>query len=553
MFKKALLCISIASASMSTHADTTIIRDANGYGFDTHRQLVTFSTLVFEDGKVIARGDQALASDYPNAKTVIDADGKTLLPGLIDAHGHLMGLGYSLLEVDLRNIESADQSAQKVAEFAAQNPDLEWIRGRGWNQVLWEGQKFPTAEALDAVIADRPVILSRVDGHAIWVNSKAMELAGIDADTQAPEGGKIIRDGSGEPTGVFIDNAERLITQHIPERSDAEMAKAFDTAIAHLQEVGITSVHDAGASARELALYRSRAEADQLGIRLYPMISVDDPKLDELLQKGPQDDPEDWLDIRSVKIYVDGALGSRGAALLEPYNDRPGYSGLVLQDKQALQALVDKASQHGFQANMHAIGDRANRIALDIYAKNVEKNPQSRKLRHRVEHAQVVNVDDIPRFSELGIIPSMQPTHATSDKNMAGDRLGQERLAGAYAWRFFMDTGSRIAAGSDFPVEPANPFYGIHAAVTREDRDGQPEGGWRPGQKLTATEALRAFTLDAAYAAHQEDSLGGLMPGQWADFVLVDTDIIRTDPDDLWQTQVLETWINGERVYSRDQ
>nr|WP_299241645.1 amidohydrolase [uncultured Halomonas sp.] len=552
MLKKSLLCLSIAGTSLVAQAQTTVIDNANGYGFDDQRQLVTFSTLVIEDGKVVTRGDERLAADYPEAENAIDAEGKTLLPGLIDAHGHFMALGYSLLEVDLRDLESARQGAEKVADFASQNPNLEWIRGGGWNQVLWEGQEFPTAEALDAMISDRPVVLSRVDKHAIWVNSKAMELAGVDADTQAPEGGEILRDDEGNPTGVFIDNAEQLITDKIPERSQQEMAQAFDTAVAHLQEVGITSVHDAGASAAELELFRSRDKAGQLGVRLYPMIASSDPQFEALLEKGPQDDPEDWLDIRSVKIFADGALGSRGAALLKQYSDRPDSKGLMLQNKELLQSLVNESSRHGFQANMHAIGDRANRIALNIYRENLENDPNARKLRHRIEHAQVVNVNDIPRFSALGVIPSMQPTHATSDKNMAGDRLGQERLAGAYAWRFFLDNGSRVAAGSDFPVEPADPFYGLHAAVTREDRDDQPQGGWLPGQKLTATEALRAFTLDAAYAAHQEKSLGGLMPGQWADFILVDSDIIRTGPENIWQTQVAETWIAGEQVYSAE-
>ncbi|MGC3874697.1 amidohydrolase [Halomonas sp. GXIMD04776] len=552
MFRKTLLSLSIATITLTAQAQTTVVDNANGYGFDANRQLVTFSTLIIEDGKVVARGGEQLAADYPQAESTLDAEGKTLLPGLIDAHGHFMALGYSLLEVDLRDLESAQRSADKVAEFASQNSNLEWIRGGGWNQVLWEEQEFPTARTLDATIAERPVVLSRVDKHAIWVNSKAMELAGIDKDTQAPEGGEILRDNDGNPTGVFIDNAQQLITDQIPERSQQEMAQAFDTAVEHLQEVGITGVHDAGASARELDLYRGRDEAGQLGVRLYPMIASSDPQFDALLDKGPQDDPEDWLDIRSVKIYADGALGSRGAALLKHYSDRPDSKGLMLQDRESLQTLVDKSSRNGFQANMHAIGDRANRIALNIYEENLKNDPDARKLRHRIEHAQVVNVNDIPRFSALGVIPSMQPTHATSDKNMAGDRLGQERLAGAYAWRFFLDNGSRIAAGSDFPVEPADPFYGLHAAVTREDRDNQPQGGWLPGQKLTATEALRAFTLDAAYAAYQEKSLGGLMPGQWADFILVDTDIIRTDPRNIWQTQVAETWIAGEQVYAAD-
>lgn len=551
-WNKVLLGISLASASLGVQAASSLLVNANGYGFDENRQLVAFSTLYLEDGKIVARGGESLAEKYPEAEQRIDVQGKTLIPGLIDAHTHLMGLGYSLLEADLRDIGSAEESATAVAEFAAEHPDFEWVRGRGWNQVLWDGKQFPTAADLDAHIADRPVVLQRVDGHAIWVNSRAMELAGIDADSQAPEGGEILRDESGQPTGVFIDNAEALITDKIPARTEAEMNEAYDIAVKHVQQLGITGVHIAGSSSQELDFYRQRQEQESLGIRLYPMISAKDDKLDEWLEQGTIDDPQDWLDIRSIKIFADGALGSRGAALTEPYSDRHDSRGLLIEDEDTLAGLVDKAVQHGFQANMHAIGDRANHIALNIYQAELEQVPQSRDLRHRIEHAQVVSVDDIPRFAELGVIPSMQPTHATSDKNMAGDRLGEERLAGAYAWRYFLDSGSLIAGGSDFPVEPANPFYGLHAAVTRQDRDGQPPGGWLPGQKLTMAEALRSFTADAAFAAHQEESLGSLLPNQWADFIIIDRDIIRDDPATVPDTQVLETWIGGKPIHQTE-
>ncbi|QEM83379.1 amidohydrolase [Halomonas binhaiensis] len=551
-WNKILLGISLASASLGAQAASSLLVNANGYGFDENRQLVAFSTLYLEDGKVVARGGESLAEQYPEAEQRIDVQGKTLIPGLIDAHTHLMGLGYSLLEADLRDLDSAEESAAAVAEFATEHPDFEWLRGGGWNQELWDGKQFPTAADLDAHIADRPVVLQRVDGHAIWVNSRAMELAGIDADSQAPEGGEILRDESGQPTGVFIDNAEALITDKIPARTEAEMSEAYDTAVKHVQQLGITGVHIAGASSQELDFYRQRKAQESLGIRLYPMISAKDDKLEEWLEQGIIDDPEDWLDIRSIKIFADGALGSRGAALTDPYSDRPDSRGLLIEDEDTLAGLVDKAVQHGFQANMHAIGDRANNIALNIYQAQQEQTPQSRDLRHRIEHAQVASVDDIPRFAELGVIPSMQPTHATSDKNMAGDRLGEERLAGAYAWRYFLDSGSHIAGGSDFPVEPANPFYGLHAAVTRQDRDGQPPGGWLPGQKLTMAEALRSFTADAAFAAHQEESLGSLLPNQWADFIIIDKDIIRDDPATVSDTQVLETWISGKPIHQSE-
>lgn len=544
-----LTALALSIAAVNAQADSLLVTGANGYGFNEQRQLESFSSLYVEDGKVVARGGDDLADQHPQADRSLDLAGKTLLPGLIDAHTHLLGLGYGLLEVDVRDLGSAQESATAVADFAAENPDLPWIRGRGWNQVLWEGKEFPTASDLDAVIADRPVILQRVDGHAIWVNSRAMELAGISADSTAPEGGEILRDENGNPTGVFIDNAESLITDHIPERSPAEMARAYDAAVSHIQALGLTQVHIAGSSAAELAYFQQRADEGSLGVRLYPMIASTDPELDTLLSRGIVDDPQDWLDIRSIKIFADGALGSRGAALIEHYHDRPDSRGLMLQTREELAALVAQAAEHGFQANMHAIGDRANNIALDIYAEQLDAQPESRELRHRIEHAQVATLEDIPRFAESGVIPSMQPTHATSDKNMAGDRLGEERLAGAYAWRYFLDSGSRIAGGSDFPVEPANPFYGLHAAVTRKDRDNQPPGGWLPGQKLTMAEALRSFTADAAYAAHQEQALGSLLPGQWADFIVIDRDIIRDDPEATPDTQVLSTWIAGDTVY----
>lgn len=292
-WNKVLLGISLASASLGVQAASSLLVNANGYGFDENRQLVAFSTLYLEDGKIVARGGESLAEKYPEAEQRIDVQGKTLIPGLIDAHTHLMGLGYSLLEADLRDIGSAEESATAVAEFAAEHPDFEWVRGRGWNQVLWDGKQFPTAADLDAHIADRPVVLQRVDGHAIWVNSRAMELAGIDADSQAPEGGEILRDESGQPTGVFIDNAEALITDKIPARTEAEMNEAYDIAVKHVQQLGITGVHIAGSSSQELDFYRQRQEQESLGIRLYPMISAKDDKLDEWLEQGTIDDPQD--------------------------------------------------------------------------------------------------------------------------------------------------------------------------------------------------------------------------------------------------------------------
>ncbi|MDP5032568.1 MAG: amidohydrolase [Paraglaciecola sp.] len=542
-----MLVISLMSCVVS--AAPTQISNVRGYTLDNDGRLISFSNLIFDGGKVIAIGNHELNNKYPEANK-IDGQNKVLLPGLIDAHGHVMGLGETLLEVDLRDIGSANLAAQKVRDYANQHSDLTWITGRGWNQVLWPDKAFPTAQQLDEYISDRPVVLSRVDGHASWVNSKALALAGITKETLDPPGGKIIRDQSGQPTGVLIDNADLLVTSLLPRTSIDSMKNKLNAAGEHLLSVGITSTHDAGISEGVYDYYQQRVAEHSLPVRIYPMISASDPNLSALLQKGFVQDQYDYLSIRSVKAYGDGALGSRGAALLAPYSDAPQNSGLLLTRESEFKPLFDLVLSHGFQLNFHAIGDRANRKVLDQFEDSF-KRVGGQDFRNRVEHAQVVSLDDIPRFLSLSIIPSMQPTHATSDKNMAEDRIGKTRLKGAYAWHTFLEQGSPLAFGSDFPVELANPFFGLHAAVTRQDRENQPVGGWIPEEAMTITQAFRAFTLDAAYAAHQDKILGGLTVGKWADFILVDQDIFTIKPQDIWQTQVLQTWIGGQIRFSK--
>ena len=543
------LIIAMSILSFVASAAPTHITNVRGYTLGNDGQLITFSNLVFDGGKVLAIGNQELINSYPTA-TLIDGDNKVLLPGLIDAHGHIMGLGETLLEVDLRDIGSAALAAQKVRDYANQNSELAWITGRGWNQVLWPDKAFPTAKQLDEYISDRPVMLSRVDGHASWINSKALALAGITKETLDPPGGKIVRDKSGNPTGVLIDNADLLLTAHLPKSSTESLKSKLNAAGKHLLSVGITSAHDAGIGESVYEYYQQRVAEHTLPVRIYPMIAATDRKLSAMLEKGFVQDQYDYLSIRSVKAYGDGALGSRGAALLAPYSDAPENSGLLLTRKSEFKPLFDLVLGHGFQLNFHAIGDRANRMVLDQFEDSF-KRIGGQELRNRVEHAQVVAVEDIPRFLNLKIIPSMQPTHATSDKNMAEDRIGAERLKGAYAWHSFLEQGSPLAFGSDFPVELANPFYGLHAAVTRQDRDNQPVDGWIPEEALSIQQAFRAFTLDAAYAAHQEKILGGLTPGKWADFILVDQDIFKVESKDIWRTQVLQTWIGGEQRFKK--
>ncbi|MGO4891287.1 amidohydrolase [Flavobacterium sp. W21_SRS_FM6] len=542
-----MLVISLMSCVVS--AAPTQISNVRGYTLDNDGRLISFSNLIFDGGKVIAIGNHELNNKYPEANK-IDGQNKVLLPGLIDAHGHVMGLGETLLEVDLRDIGSANLAAQKVRDYANQHSDLTWITGRGWNQVLWPDKAFPTAQQLDEYISDRPVVLSRVDGHASWVNSKALALAGITKETLDPPGGKIIRDQSGQPTGVLIDNADLLVTSLLPRTSIDSMKNKLNAAGEHLLSVGITSAHDAGISEGVYDYYQQRVAEHSLPVRIYPMISASDPNLSALLQKGFVQDQYDYLSIRSVKAYGDGALGSRGAALLAPYSDAPQNSGLLLTRESEFKPLFDLVLSQGFQLNFHAIGDRANRKVLDQFEDSF-KRVGGQDFRNRVEHAQVVSLDDIPRFLSLNIIPSMQPTHATSDKNMAEDRIGKTRLKGAYAWHTFLKQGSPLAFGSDFPVELANPFFGLHAAVTRQDRENQPVGGWIPEEAMSITQAFRAFTLDAAYAAHQDKILGGLTVGKWADFILVDQDIFTIKPQDIWQTQVLQTWIGGQIRFSK--
>jgi predicted amidohydrolase YtcJ len=482
---------------------------------------------------------------------IIDGKGKTLIPGMIDAHGHLSSLGYTLLQIDLRNTTSATQAALAIADYAENKPYLEWIRGRGWNQVLWPGKKFPDAKILDELVPNRPIWLERIDGHAGWANSKALELAGIHADTISPPGGEILRDANGKPTGILIDNAMNLVSQVIPPPTQEELSAAVDAATEHLLGLGITSTHDAGISAMEHRFYSNLAVKNELKVRLYAMISSTDPELAPILATGPMRDDRDFYSARSVKVYTDGALGSRGAALLAPYSDRPDHSGLLLTSKSQLSQLFEEVISAGFQLAIHAIGDKGNRIALDEIEQAYNK-VGGRDLRHRIEHAQVVALKDIPRFKTLNVIPSMQPTHATSDMNMAEDRIGAERLKGAYAWRRFIDQGSILVSGSDYPIELANPFHGIHAAVTRQDHDNQPPLGWIPEQAISRVEALRSFTINAAWAGHQETILGGLSEGKWADFIIIDRDIMKVPADQLWQVEVEQTWVAGKLAYSRD-
>lgn len=542
--------VGLAGCQSSDEPERTVITNVKGYTFHAD-SLATFSALAFEDGRITEVAYGSAAIDTAGAR-VIDGGGRVMLPGLTDAHAHVMGLGNQEMNVNVAGVPTLEATLQQVAEYAADNPDLQWIRGRGWNQTRWPANRFPTAAELDRVVSDRPVWLVRVDGHAGWANSRAMELAGIDSDSESPAGGKIIRDEQGNPTGVFVDAAQSLIESRMPVRSAAEQRQALDMALQKMRANGLTSVHDAGVGMDTWRLYKAYADSGKLTTRIYGMIAGAGATFDSLSADGPVESyANDMLALRSIKLYADGALGSRGAALLEPYSDDPGNEGLLFNTQQQMNRKVMKAASAGYQVNVHAIGDAANRQVLNAFARVID-SLGAQTQRHRIEHAQIVHPSDIPRFEALNVIASMQPTHATSDMNMAGDRLGEDRLEGAYAWQTFLEQGTILASGSDFPVEHVNPFYGLYSAVTRQDHEGQPEGGWRPEQRMSRKQAFRSFTLDAAYAAHQEEVLGSLEAGKWADFILVDRDLFEVPAEQIWQTEVLQTWVAGQKVYPQN-
>lgn len=545
--KSGILALTLSGAGLA-HADT-IIEHVRGYTLNQKGQLQQFSAIAFdEQGKVIDIGKAAaLAAKLPRA-TRIDGAGKTLLPGMIDAHGHVLSLGVSQIQLSLRATADLAQAQQAIADYARRYPQHQWIMGGEWNQANWKLGRFPTAQEIDAVVKERPVWLSRVDGHAGWANSRAMQLAGIDETTPDPAGGKIEKDAQGKPNGILIDAAMKLVDKVLPPPSEAEQRAALDLALQELARVGVTSAHDAGVSESADRLFREYADQGKLSTRIYGMIRGTDGFFDQAAQQGPLlAYGNDHYALRAVKLFADGALGSRGAALLAPYSDAPHTQGLLFKSGDDMAAMIEKAASKGYQVNVHAIGDAGNRQILDGFARLPAS--ASVNLRHRIEHAQVVALSDIPRFRQLGILPSMQPTHATSDMNMAEDRVGAERIKGAYAWRSFLQQGSRIACGSDFPIESPNPFWGVHAAVTRQNMQGQPAKGWYANQAMTVHEALRCFTLDAAYAAHQENTLGTLEKGKWADFILIDQDLLHMPVKDIYKIKVLQTWVGGRQVY----
>jgi len=544
-FLAALSFLALFGCTMSTQPDGTIFT-ARTVVAGAQQTPSHDAALFVRDGKIVELGTPAaLRAAHPGVRVVNYGDA-TILPGLTDAHGHLYGLGLSLDTVPLY-AASVDEIAARVKERAAHAAAGEWILGRGWDQNRWPGKEFPSAAVLDAAVPDHPVWLRRVDGHAGWANSAAMHAAGITAATKDPEGGRIIRDANGNPTGVFVDAAEGLIDSKTPPPSFELRKKRVLAAAQKIAANGLVEMHDAGADAETIRAVRELIDEKRFPIRIYAMVGDDAALLDTWFKQGRLLDYGGRLTVRSVKLYADGALGSRGAALLEPYSDDPGNSGLLVSKPEHLADVTRRAKAAGFQVNTHAIGDRGVRNVIEAY----EQAGVTPADRFRIEHSQVVAPPDFARIARDGIIASMQPTHATSDMPWAEARVGPERIKGAYAWRTVLNSGARLALGSDFPVEEVNPFFGIYSAVTRQDQSGKPAGGWYPEQRLTPAEAVRGFTLDAAYAAFEEGSRGTIEAGKLADFTVVEGDLFSTPASDLFKTKVKTTVVDGLVVYEK--
>lgn len=507
-------------------------------------------SLILKAGKIVFVGPDAEARRQAPGAREVSADGATVLPGLTDAHAHVESLARSLATVSLGGTSSLDEVVDRIAKGASTLPAGSWVIARGWDQNDWPVQEFPSKAALDARIPDHPVAATRIDGHAIYVNSAALRAAGIDRNTPDPPGGKILRDLRGEPTGVLVDDAGDLVTDTIPRENRAIRKQRLLAALQLIAANGLTEIHEAAVDPAVLSdetidIYKELIDAGEMPVHINFMLSRKQPTLEEWFRRGPLIGYGGKLTVRSVKVYADGALGSRGAALLAPYSDDPGNTGILTTDGDNLTALSREAREHGFQIATHAIGDRGCRLVLDSYERAGVKPSD----RFRIEHLQVINLDDIPRLARDGVIASMQPTHATSDMPWAERRLGADRIAGAYAWRKVLKAGVHLAFGSDFPIESVNPFFGIYAAVTRQDQTGNPPGGWKPEEKLTLPEAISAFTKGAAYASFEEGSRGTIEVGKNADLTIVEGDLMSSPASGLFKTKVRMTIVDGKIVY----
>ncbi len=547
------LVLALASAGPSRAEDAADLILAGGLFYPVSSPGAVSGSLAIRDGRIVYLGPAAGVEALRGPDTeVVELDGRAATPGWIDAHSHLAGLGAALEAVDLVGAPNYEEVVARVASAAAQLPPGSWVSGQGWDQNDWPERAFPHHAALSAAVPQHPVWLDRIDGHAALVNAAAVVRLGIDERIADPPGGRFLRDAGGVPTGVLIDAAMTAVADRLPEVSAADRERRLRAAAAHCLALGLTTVTDMGVGNSEVAAYRALAQAGALPLRAALFLDgSDESLLGPWFSRGPETDAgRDRLLVRGVKLFADGALGSRGAALLEPYDDDPGNLGLVQMPGEALLAVVERARMAGFQVGIHAIGDRGNLIALD--ALEVAGGGPRPDLRWRIEHAQVLRLADIERLARLGIIASMQPTHATSDGPWAEARVGPRRILGAYAWRRVLAAGGRLALGSDFPVESANPLLGLFAAVTRRDLSGAlPAAGWHPEERLSREEALRGFTLDAAYSLFLDDAVGSLEVGKRADVVVFDRDPMQVPVEEIPNLKIDLTLVDGEIVFAR--
>jgi predicted amidohydrolase YtcJ len=555
------MAVSLLMYNCSNNADIadTIIHNGTIYTVDPSRPLA--GAVATKAGKILFVGSMEEAGSFRGNQTkMIDLQGSTMTPGFIEGHAHFMGVGQSKLSLDLMPTTSYEELIQLVAAKVQTVESGEWITGRGWHQDKWDSisapivQGFPTHHALSAVSPDNPVFLKHASGHAALANARAMEIAGISAKTEADEGGEVFRDQFGEPTGIFNETAQGMISRHIPENDDKTMQRAFDMALKTCLENGITGFHDAGAGPSVIDLYKKNLQSGKMRIRLYVMLDGSNQSLlSSYFATGPEIGlGDDFLTIRAIKLYGDGALGSRGAWLLDDYEDMPGEFGHSTTPIAHISEVCKEAVGHGFQVCTHAIGDRANHEVLNVYEEALPgSTDQPNALRFRIEHAQHLHPNDIPRFADLGVIPAMQAIHMSSDRPWAIDRLGEQRIVdGAYVWQDLLQSGARIVNGTDAPVEPIDPVACFFASVTRQTLEGQPPGGFEPRQKMTREQALKSYTLDAAFGAFEERIKGSIEVGKYADFTVFSRDIMKVPEEEILQTRVLMTIVNGEAAYS---
>ncbi len=539
----------LANAQLTSKPADMIVVKGRVYTVDDSRPMV--SAFAVTNGRILFAGSErevrALAGPHTR---VIDVGGATVVPGLVDAHAHLVGLGNALANVNLAGSRSFAEVVERVKARSGATKPGEWIYGRGWDQNLWPDKQFPTHVALSAAFPNNPVVLQRIDGHALVANSMAMRAANVASSTSDPSGGRVIRMPDGSASGVFVDNGQDLIGRAEPPPTREATTRAILAAVAEANKWGLIGIHDAGEPRNVIDIFESLARQGKFNLRNYVLVAGDSADIVHYTTLGPRSDLYDGrLWVRSIKLYADGALGSRGAALLAPYSDDASNTGLLVTPPHDIERVAELALRRGFQVGVHAIGDRGNRIVLDAYEAALTAVPTADH-RFRIEHSQVISPADIPRFARLGVIPSMQASHQTSDMRWAETRLGPERIKGAYAWRSLLNTGVIIPNGSDFPVEEVNPLISFHSAVTRQDATNWPPGGWYPDQVMTRDEALKAMTIWPAYAGFQEKVMGSISPGKYADFVVLDRDIMAVPASDILKTRVLSTWLGGKKVFA---